>query len=87
MSITDILWLLPVLGGAALGVVFRSSALALLLGFVLLGLSFVLWGYSIDHYSNNDCQPGEPCPTGEQAIHQNGRFGRGEAELPPPSVR
>jgi hypothetical protein len=57
-----------VLAGAALGVVFRSSLLALLVGFVFVVVSFVLFGYSLDHYSNNDCQPGEPCSTGEHVI-------------------
>jgi hypothetical protein len=68
LSLTDVLWVLPVLAGAVLGVVLRSTALALLLGFALVLASFFLFGYSIDHYSNNDCQPGEPCTTGEQVI-------------------
>jgi hypothetical protein len=66
--VTDVVWLLPALAGVALGLLLRSTLLALLLGFVLVIISFVLFGYSIDHYSNNDCQSGEPCPTGEQII-------------------
>jgi hypothetical protein len=31
-------------------------------------ISFVLFGYSIDHYENGDCQSGAPCPTGEHVI-------------------
>ena len=68
MSITDVLWLLPVVAGVVLGRVLRSSGLALLLGLGLVVLSFILFGYSVDHYDNNDCQPGQPCPTGEQVV-------------------
>jgi hypothetical protein len=68
VAVTDVVWLLPPLAGLALGLWLRSTLLALLLGFVLVIISFVLFGYSIDHYSNNDCQSGEPCPTGEQVI-------------------
>jgi hypothetical protein len=71
MSVSDVVWLvwlIPALAGAALGLRLRSSLLALLLGFVLVIISFILFGYSIEHYSNNDCQSGEPCPTGEQVI-------------------
>ena len=68
MSVTDVVWVLPPLAGVALGLRLGSSAFALLLGLVLVIASFFLWGYSVDHYSNNDCQPGEPCPTGEQVI-------------------
>jgi hypothetical protein len=68
VSPTDIVWVLPLLAGVALALLLRSTVLALLLGFLVVVTSFILWGYSIDHYSNNDCQPGEPCPTGEQVI-------------------
>jgi hypothetical protein len=68
MSVTDVVWLLPPLAGVALGLFLRSSAIALLLGLALVVISFFLWGYSVDHYSNNDCQTGEPCPAGEQVI-------------------
>jgi hypothetical protein len=66
--VTDVVWLLPVLAGVALGLLLRSSAIALLLGFVLVVVSFFLFGYSIDHYENGDCQSGAPCPTGEHVI-------------------
>ncbi len=46
----------------------RSTTLALLLGLALVITSFVLFGYSMDHYSNNDCQSGEQCPTGDRII-------------------
>jgi hypothetical protein len=46
----------------------RWSALAMLVGLAFVIMSVVLWGYSVDNYSNNDCQPGEPCPTGERVI-------------------
>ena len=68
MSVTDVVWLLPPLAGVALGLRMRTNGLALLLGLVLVATSVVLWGYSVDNYSNNDCQPGEPCPTGERVI-------------------
>jgi hypothetical protein len=68
VSIADAAWLLPPLGGAALGLRMRSSVLAFLLGLAVVTASVVLWGYSVDNYSNNDCQPGEPCSTGEQVI-------------------
>jgi hypothetical protein len=35
---------------------------------VLVVISFVLFGYSIDHYQNGDCQSGTRCPTGEHVI-------------------
>src|SRR3954453_9443452 len=62
-----VLWVLPPLAGAALGLWVRSSAAALLLGLVLVITSIVVWSYSWN-YSNNDCQPGEPCPTGYRVI-------------------
>jgi hypothetical protein len=68
MSVIDVVWILPPLAGIALGLLLRSSVLALLLGLALVVTSFILFGYSFDHYSNNDCQPGEPCSTGEQVI-------------------
>ena len=68
MSITDFAWVLPALAGAAFGWFVRSKALALLLGVALLVTSVLLLGYSLSNYSNNDCQPGEPCPSGEQVI-------------------
>jgi len=69
MSVTDVVvWLLAPLAGVALGSRMRSSVLALLLGLGLVITSVVVWGYSVDHYSNNDCQPGEPCPTGDRVI-------------------
>jgi hypothetical protein len=68
VSVIDAVWVLPLLAGVALALLLRSSVLALLLGFLVVVTSFILWGYSIDHYSNNDCQTGEPCPTGEQVI-------------------
>jgi hypothetical protein len=69
MSILDVVaWVLAPLVGAALGLWMRSTTLALLLGLALVITSFVLFGYSMDHYSNNDCQPGEPCPAGERVI-------------------
>jgi hypothetical protein len=45
----------------------RSTTLALMLGLGLVVTTFFLWGYSWN-YSNNDCQPGEPCPTGLRVI-------------------
>jgi hypothetical protein len=69
MSVADVVvWVLPPLAGVALGLRMRSTTLALLLGLALVITSFVLFGYSMDHYSNNDCQPGEPCTTGERVI-------------------
>jgi hypothetical protein len=69
MSLVDVLWVLPVLVGVALGWLMRSrSVLALLLGAAFVVVSFVLFGYSIDHYENGDCEPGAPCPTGEHII-------------------
>ena len=69
MSLADVLWVLPVLVGVALGWLMRSrSVLALLLGAALVRVSFVLFGYSIDHYENGDCQARAPCPTGEHVI-------------------
>ena len=68
MSVTDVVWLLPALAGVALGLLLRSRVLPLLLGLALLIACFILFGYSVDQYSNNDCQPGESCPTGEQVI-------------------
>src|ERR687887_112595 len=69
VSLADVLWVLPVLVGLALGWSMRSrSVLALLLGAALVVVSFVLFGYSIDHYENGDCQGGAPCPTGEHII-------------------
>jgi len=69
MSPMDALWILPALAGAALGWLMRSrSVLALLLGATFVVVSFVLFGYSIDHYENGDCQAGAPCPPGEQII-------------------
>ena|SRR2546422_704771 len=68
MSVLDVVgWVLAPLAGMALGLRMRSTTLALLLGLVLVVTSVVLWGYSWN-YSNNDCQPGEPCPTGEQVV-------------------
>jgi hypothetical protein len=61
MSVTDaIVWFLPPLAGVALGLRMRSSALAILLGFVLVLASVVVWGYSWN-YPNGACEPGEPC--------------------------
>ena len=68
MSVTDLLWLLPPFAGVVLGLRLRSPAIPLLVGFVLVVVSLALFGYSMDNYSNYDCQPGEPCPTGEQVI-------------------
>jgi hypothetical protein len=69
MSVADVVvWVLPPLAGVALGLRMRSTTLALLLGLALVITSFVLFGYSMDHYSNNDCQPGEECPTGDRVI-------------------
>jgi hypothetical protein len=68
VSLPDLLWPLPLLAGLALGLVVRSIALPLLLGLLLVIISFVLFGYSIDHYENGDCQSGAPCPTGEHVI-------------------
>src|SRR5919198_3472421 len=49
VSLADVLWVLPVLVGVALGWSMRSrSVLALLLGAALVVVSFVLFGYSID---------------------------------------
>jgi hypothetical protein len=63
----------------ALGLLLRSSAIALLLGFVLVVVSFFLFGYSIDHYENGDCQSGAPCPTGEHVIEYLACFLAGSA--------
>jgi hypothetical protein len=69
MSVLDVVvWLLPPLAGVVLGLWMRSTVLAFLLGPGLVITSIALWGYSADHYSNNDCQPGQPCPTGEPVI-------------------
>ncbi len=68
MSPTDVLWILPALAGVALGLRLRPPTLGLLLGFAFVVISFVLFGYSIDHYPNGDCQAGAPCPTGEHVI-------------------
>jgi hypothetical protein len=68
MSAIDVLWVLPLLAGVGLGLLLRSSVIGLLLSSALLVTSFILFGYSVDHYSNNDCQPGEPCSTAEQII-------------------
>ncbi|SRR6266516_5358688 len=69
MSVTDALtWFLPPLAGVALGLRMRSTAVAMLLGFVLVIASFVVWGYSWN-YPNGTCQQqGEPCPTGDHVI-------------------
>jgi hypothetical protein len=68
MSVTDaIVWFLPPLAGVALGLRMLSSALAILLGFVLVLASVVVWGYSWN-YPNGACEPGEPCPTGDRVI-------------------
>jgi hypothetical protein len=69
MSVLEVVtWVVVPLVGVALGLRMRSTALALLLGFLLFITAVVLWGYSVDHYSNNDCQLGEPCPTGDRVI-------------------
>jgi hypothetical protein len=68
MSVLNVVgWALAPLAGVALGLRMRSTTLALLLGLALVITTFVLWGYSWN-YSNNDCQPGEPCPTGYHVI-------------------
>jgi hypothetical protein len=68
MSLADTLWLLPALGGLALGARLRWTAVSLLLGLAFVVLSVMLFGYSLDHYDNGDCQAGAPCPTGEHVI-------------------
>jgi hypothetical protein len=68
MSLADTLWLMAALGGLALGAWLRWTAMSLLLGFAFFVLSVVLFGYSLDHYENGDCQAGAPCPTGEHVI-------------------
>ena len=69
MSVLEVVvWLLPPLAGVVLGLWMRPTVLAFLLGPGLVITSIVLWGYSVDHYSNNDCQPGQPCPTAEPII-------------------
>jgi hypothetical protein len=68
MSPTDVLWILPALAGVALGLRLRPPTLGLLLGFAFVVVSIGLFGYSIDHYPNGDCQAGAPCPTGEHII-------------------
>jgi hypothetical protein len=68
VSVTDVIWLLPALAGVALGLLLRPKGLPLLLALALLITCFILFGYSVDHYSNNNCQFGEPCPTGDQVI-------------------
>ena len=69
MSVVDVvIWLLVPLVGIVVGLRMRWSALAMLAGFGLVLTSLALFGYSLDHYSNNDCQPGEPCSTAEQVI-------------------
>jgi hypothetical protein len=68
VSPTDVLWLLPALAGLAFGWMVRPTLVGLLLGFTLVLVSFYLFGYSIDHYDNADCQAGAPCPTGEHVL-------------------
>lgn len=68
MSLADTLWLLPALAGLALGIRLRWPAMSLLLGLALFVISLMLFGYSLDHYENGDCQAGAPCPTGEHVI-------------------
>src|SRR5438552_3076654 len=68
MSVLDLVgWVVAPLAAVALGLRIRSTTLALLLALGLVITSFFLWGYSWN-YSNNDCQPGEPCPTGDHVI-------------------
>jgi hypothetical protein len=69
MSVMDVVaWLLAPLAGIVVGLRMRWSSLAMLVGLALVITSVVVWGNSVDNYSNNDCQPGEPCPTGERVI-------------------
>ena len=68
MSAADTLWLLPVLGGLALGAWLRWTAVSLLLGLAFVVLSLMLFGYSLDHYENGDCQAGAPCSTTEHVV-------------------
>jgi len=69
MSVADVLWILPALVGVALGWLMRSRpVLGLMLGAGLIVVSFILFGYSMDHYENGDCETGAPCPTGEHVI-------------------
>jgi|tagenome__1003787_1003787.scaffolds.fasta_scaffold20814790_1 hypothetical protein len=68
MSLADTFWLLPVLGGLALGAWLRWTAVSLLLGLAFFVLTLMLFGYSLDHYENGDCQAGAPCPIGEHVI-------------------
>jgi hypothetical protein len=68
MSVPDVVvWVLPPLAGAAMGLRMRSTALALLLGLILVITSVVVWGFSWN-YPNGACQEGEPCPTGDRVI-------------------
>jgi hypothetical protein len=86
MSVTDLVWLLELLAalalGAAAGLLMRSSVLGVVLGFALVVIGVILWGYSMEHYPNNACQTGEPCPTGDRVIrHVNAVFLGGGAIL------
>jgi hypothetical protein len=86
MSVTDLVWLLELLAAVALGVAvgvrMRPSVLGVVLGFALVVIAVILWGYSMEHYSNNACQTGEPCPTGDRVIrHINAVFLNGGATL------
>ena len=67
MSVADVVWILLALAGVAVGLLMRSSPLAAALGLLMVVASFILFGYSWN-YENNDCQPGEPCPTGLRVI-------------------
>jgi hypothetical protein len=67
MSVADVVWILSAVAGVAVGLLIRSSPLAAAIGLLMVAASLILFGYSWN-YENNDCQPGEPCPTGLSVI-------------------